>query len=484
MTELIRTLMAQKTPGESARARHLAILEAYYHATQYVGLPRPWDQAIDETGSPIPFRQRRPSTVIPLPKLIVDCFVRGLWGSSRRPIATLAGKTGTEDNELLAAIIREGGVYKAMREATRRALSIGTGLLVWRVRDGRIATEAWDSKHATPTFKPGAFPEIERLDYRFQYTREIEGKPVAYWHREMIDGMRWIVFQDIEVTAEHEPTWREDQLLSVEHGLSFVPAVWFTVGEPCANGIDGTGIYSTVLGLLDDLNYTASQQGRSIYYNLDPQTVITGVADVNLDELLKGGRNTWALPKDSDAKLLESNGSYVVQARERIDMLTKAILDACAVVKHDPERISGAQSGSALELLLEPQLSRIDELREDIGAALEALLQQILFALSSLPGTVGVRKRPIAIDAATWRQVPITLDWGAHLPATPSDALTATQAASAAVDAGVLSRVAAARYLAPLFGVADVEEDAKLIEREQNPRDLTKPRLLGANGTK
>jgi hypothetical protein len=476
MTELIRQLMAQKTQGESARTRHLAILEAYYHSSQYAGLPRAWDETTDHAGSPVPFRSRRPSTVIPLPKLIVDCFVRGLWGSSRRPIATLAGEGGTDDNALLADVIREAAIYRAMREATRRALSIGAGLLVWRIREGRISVESWDPKHATPTFKPGCFPEIECVDYRFQYTREIDGKAVPFWHREVLDGARWVVYADVEVTAGKEPEWR--QASAVDHGLGFCPAVWFMIGAPGENGIDGSGIYSSILGLFDDLNWTSSQMGRATFYNLDPQTVLTGVPDADLEILLKGGRNTWALPKDGEAKLLESNGSYVTQALERIEFLSKSILDACSVVKNDPEKISGAQSGSALELLLEPQLSRIDELREDIGPALEALLQQIVFALPTVKGTL--RVRPITITAKAPRDVPIVLDWGSHLPASPSDAQTAASAVVQALNVGVLSRISAARYLAPYFGVSDVEADQKIADTERTEAEPAAPELTEA----
>src|SRR5262249_15762189 len=148
---------------ESPRTQQLAKLDAYYAGTQYEGLPHSWDKAIADTGAAIPFRQRKPSTIIPLPKLIVDSFCRALCGAGRRPIASIDGATGTADNGALAKLMREGRVIKAMREATRRALSIGTGIVVWKIVEGKLHTEAWDAKDCRPTFKPGGFPVLDAL---------------------------------------------------------------------------------------------------------------------------------------------------------------------------------------------------------------------------------------------------------------------------------------------------------------------------------
>ena len=204
--------------------------------------------------------------------------------------------------------------------------------------------------------------------------------------------------------------------------------------------------------------------GCALFYNLDPQTVLSGVADGDMDALLKGGRNTWCLPERAEAKLLESSGSYIEQAATRLDVLRKSIYDAAGIVLPDPERVSGAQSGTSLELLAAPQIARVDALREDVGDAFVRLLEQVLLALTS-PGLAPERARIDVRDgiprlAAKLGRV--VLQWGPHFPLTPTDTAVAAEAVSKATASGALSRQAAARYLGRFFGVEDVEADQRL----------------------
>ncbi len=439
MSELTRLYQSQSNPGESERTRKMALLDAYYCGSQYSALPRAWDETLDDNGAPIPFRMRRPSTVLPWPALIVNTFTRALWSSGRRPVAMLK-EAEPKENQDVADLIAEAQLYRVMREASRRALTVGTGVITWKLQDDRYSAEAWDVKWCTPTFKPGCFPCLEKLEYRYPFTIEENGKAITKWHREVLDATSWKVYQDVEVSAEQEPKWREDSALSVDHELGFTPAVWFTVSER-SGPWDGTGIFEAMLSLFDDANYTASQAGRALHQNLDPQLTISGISDIDIQELRKGG-NTWPLPPGSEAKLLESNGKYVESAEKRLDYLRKQIMDAAAVVINDPERVSGGQSGSALELLSAPMLARVSDLREDVGdCALVPLLKQML--------SVRMPRRDCAV----------MLHWGSASPTTTEDAKAAVEAATKAVESGILSKGAAARYIAPYVGVIDPEHD-------------------------
>jgi hypothetical protein len=477
MHELARDYMAACPKSESPRTRWLTLLERYHDGTQYDHLMRAFDETLDQAGQPVPFRTRRPSTIVPIPRVLVDTFCRALWGAGRRPRAILADG-GPDVNAYVDDIISEARLYRAMGEATRRALTIGTGLVVWRIGEGRLSADAWSAQHAVPSFVPGAFPQLASLDYRFRYTTEErdpktgEIRQVERWHRETIDGARWVVFEDALATAHGEPEWKEDTALSVEHGLGFVPAVWFTIGErgPCE--WDGTGVFAPYLAIIDDINWTASQAGRALVQNLDPTTVIAGANEGDVDQLLKG-RGAWLLPKDAEAKLLESSGGYVEQATARIDGLRKAIFDAAGIVLPDPERVKGAQSGTSLELLAAPQIARVDALREDVADAFVRLLEQILLALTS-PGLAPDKARIDVRDGKPRPQAKlgrVVLAWGAHFPLTPTDSSTAAQAAQAALQAGAISRQAAARYLGRFFGVEDVEADQKLVAADEARQD-------------
>jgi len=453
------------------RREHLTRLNAYYSGHQYDDRPASWDTCLDQrTGAAIPFRSRKPSTILPIPKLVCDSFSRALLGQGRRPIAVLADVDGTADNALLAGIIKEARLYRVLRESTRRALSLGTGIVAWKMLDGGYSAESWDPTWATPVFLPGRFPHLASIDYRFPFKREVDGQEKTFIARQYVDAKSWQVWTPVEDIAGREPEWGASQ--TVQHELGFVPCVWFIVGERCGE-YDGTSVYASLLDLFDDLNYTASQQARALYYNLDPQLVLDGVSESDVEQLKKGGANTWTLPAGADAKLLESSGGFVTIAQTKVDALRKVILDSCAVILNDPERISGGQSGSALELLLQPMITATDDLREDIGdGALVPVLQQMLAALGH-PALAVVRDRLGAgkLPSGPWSSLPVTLHWGTHLPSTPADALTAAQAVTAAVGLGLISRGAAARYLAGHFGIADTEQDQLDVEADEDRQD-------------
>jgi hypothetical protein len=436
--------------GETSRARFLEQLEDFYHNSQYDHLKACWTDTVGDDGAPVSFLQKRPSVVIPLPSLIVDTFTRGLWAAGRRPIPVVKDAQA-EDAKELADLVAETQLYRVMREATRRALITGTGVLTWRVVDGLRVVESWDAKFCTPTFKPGCFPQLIALDYVFPFTSETAGKSITMWSRQTITEESWTVYEPVQEVADRDPAWSKDTALSVDHKLGFVPAVWFLVGaRSSASPWDGSGIYADLLSLFDDLNRTASQSSKSLFMNLDPQLVAPGMQPDSLDELRKGTGNVWPLPLGADMKLLESNGAYLVSADARITSLRKWCLDAAAIVINDPEKVGGGtQSGTSLELLSAPMIARISELREDVGdGAVRPLLEQML--LHAQPG------RPRSV----------LLHWGSATQTTVDDALTAVQAAAAAVTAGILSRQAAARFVAPYLNVTDVDEDANAIEEE------------------
>ena len=157
MSELSRQYQSQGQPGASPRTLAMELLDAYYHGCAYDHLPRAWHETIDQAGQAIPFWSRRPSTVLPTPRLIVDVFCRALWGAGRRPKASLAdGKP--EDSAYLDDIIAEARLHRVMAEATRRVLSIGTGLVAWKLQEGRLRAMVWDAKHARPTLSRVSFP--------------------------------------------------------------------------------------------------------------------------------------------------------------------------------------------------------------------------------------------------------------------------------------------------------------------------------------
>jgi len=395
------------TDAKTERRARLCKLFSYYHGSQYASL---------RADSPA-VRSRRPTVVWPGPRLAVDSFVRGLLGTSRRP--TFSYAPGGDDDLELEELAR--GLWTPARDAVRRALATGSGCVTWRRSNGALRFESWDPAAAAATFD--ADDELVSLDYR------LELEP-SRWHRELVTRDAWTVYAD---AADEEGPWAPSA--SVSHALGFVPAAWIRFGTRMAN--DGCSIYAGLEGLVDEASFLSSQLARATLVNLEPVIAVTNCA-TPLD-LQKG--TVWTLPQGADAKVVESSGSYVAAASSTIDGLTKAFLDAVGLVALDPKQVSGGQSGSALTLLLRPQIERLDELRSELEPALEKIVSQI-----------------------SGRSVRAT--WGAVVPSTPTDANVATQAAAAAVAALALSRESAMKYLSSYFGVEDAEVEMQKIAEE------------------
>ena len=203
MTELMRQYLASAKDGQSGRTRRMKFYESYAvtPATTYDHLQCPWDQSNEVTGQQIPFRSRRPSVLVPLAAMVVNVFVRALWGAGRRPTASIVDAAGTADNQILADILDEAGLVKTFSEATRRALRTGSGCVVWRVVEGKLESMAWDACHVRADFEP--FPKLRRLEYVYRYEKEvIENGRVRcayFWHKEVIGRSIRTEFNIVEV---------------------------------------------------------------------------------------------------------------------------------------------------------------------------------------------------------------------------------------------------------------------------------------------
>lgn len=492
-------------PAMSARARELDEYERLYQGDQYQGrgLSEPWDKA--PPGRKVPLRNQRPSVQYDLPRPIVDRPTAMLFGEGRFPevhfepstrpgekkpaakdddaeegsaedtAEDLAEAQVAELNAWLAAVIDEGGLQSVALTWARQGARLSSACMTWSVVDGEFEFESHATRHCTPTFHPRKRNRLVRLEKRYKHTvstQEIRAGALVvveklYWHREVWDEARHVIYAD-DLVTDREPTWREAD--ACEHGFGFVPAVWnknLDDGEP--GRVDGLSLLDGISDVIEDIDRTLSQKSRAVRYNQEPERVYFGLTEQDKTRIeVAGGGATRGLPPKKDGggvELLELKGEGQKVAEEHIVAQRGRVLEVTRVVMPDPERLLAAsKSGAALRILFSPTLELVGELRQSYGRALRQLFEQILRTVRE--GTLARLGALVTPPPATIPAGKVALLWGDLFEPTPQDLLQIAQTCQALRDAGLVDRETLVRWLASYLGVRDVRAVLERLEAE------------------
>lgn len=482
-----------QTMGTTERYNEATLAERYYLGKQYDDMPGPDDTSV-------PFQERRPRIIIPLFKEAVDTIVRFTWGGHNFPPVVIEATRGDEDEQedeigprldkkqaerltrFVRAMIRVGQLPSAVKEASRMAAIGRSAALLLGIRGGFISTHCEPGKHCTPEWDPVRPRQVKSLDITYQFPKEVEESPgrwkkVPYWYKRVIDEQRDVVYQEVLVVPGVMPTWVEDPTKTFAHGFGFCPVVWFKTLSSDADQVDGCPLVDPQLyPLIDDVNRSVSQRSRALRYVTDPQPVVSGVEEGEVDFVKSPGKPLY-LPDGAEAKYIEMSGIGGVRATEHVSELTEAFRSACQYVKANPETTSGNISGVVLEFLHAPMISLASDLRVDFGdngfARAVAMLLQIVSVVRSQSMDVWVQGVGEAVDilakaqlAGVWLDPPITIRWPPFFPPTEADKQTRVGYTVSAEQGRLISSVTASRQLADIFSVEDVEAERDKIDEE------------------
>lgn len=459
----------------------LDLLDQYYDGTQYANLI-PWDDAtrgVDEKY--VPVRQRQPRINYRAPKVLVDKVTAKIVGASVFPKFKI--EDDPDDSNFFRTVAKAANLRKGLMEPVRYALTAGSSFCRYYIVNGAVRMEAYKSKYCYPVFDDAGELESVTIKYIYedQEDRDAQGNFKLKWYRLDLSKASDIMYDN----PEYQENVTNPQFNVVEempHGLGWVQGEWLRTGED-RHCPDGPSLIEPIMDFFDELNYSLSQTSQAVSYNQDPQLVFKGMDEEETEKLIRSSQKGWHIGRDTaSAEFLETELGGVKTAEETRDHMRGWMLDVARVVLHDPEKmVAAAQSGKALEVLNAPLVELVDELRTMFEPSFRNLLIKIGMTLLHV----------MAAGAETILEVPpkyspssldLVLTWPPIYPLTLEDLLKKSQIATAITQAKVISHETITHWLAPDFGVEDIDEELAKIEDEGVNQPWLNPFGMGMDG--
>lgn len=480
------------------RYRRLDFYQRFLDGVAYTHLRSGFYEEVDSGGTYIPLRERRPSVIYNVPRVIVNRAVRMLFGGAKWPKLV---SSDTNVNKFFQRLKDRSELQGAMLEAAFIG-SLGSVFIFYKLVNGRFFYEKRNPKFCKPIFDDEQELEEVFIMYPvFGYDLKSQGYDIAqedmneeYFYAKRITKQEEIIYHPIKIDEyEDDNSFRKDVNRSFEHLQGFVPGVWVKNLYP-TDGVDGECTFGRVLHIAVEIDYQLSQAGRGLKYNADPQLLIKeppGAPNEQQMSLFGGGAgvrstsNALFVGHEGDAKLLEMSGQGQKVVIEFVDRLHRYALEAASASHKDPDRAYGNMSGRAMEILDEDLIALCSALRLTWGdAGLKPLLTKMIktaFQTGLLKGTDPTKDDEFAIE----------LYWGNWFDPTPADLLQSEQALDMAVQGRRLFPHEARMLSAEQWGVghADAEEleDKWPLPPEPEPSpadkakiDLQKSKINGA----
>lgn len=452
-------------PGESKsrvkkfRNEDLDLYDAYYESRQYDSLT-PWDQTETADGEHIPVRKRKPRIVYNFAKVLVDRVAAKLVGLDVFPQLTVEDDPDTA--QFLQTVQKVSRLRSKLVDPVKSMLLAGSGLVRFYFVGGVVRIEGYKGKVCYPEFQDSGELKSVRIQYTYMdpIERDENGKPREKWYRLDLGLMSDTLYDNPNYSPESEPVFAVTN--QVDHNLGFVQGEWLRTSED-KHSPDGDSLIGDILDFIDEINYSLSQSSQAVGYGQEPQLVLKGMTEDEMQALIKSSLKAWTLGKDGEASFLESSLGGVERAIELRDKVRLGIQDIARVVMMDPEKMIGqAQSGKAMEILHGPLVELINELRPHLEEKIINLVLKIALTILIL-NDQGVETGIEIPQDFVPKSLAITATWPAVFPMTITDLKDKVLVATTAANASIISRETMTRWLAKDFGVENIEEELNKI---------------------
>lgn len=447
------------------RVRRLTLLNRVLDGTLYDCLSYHFHEERTEAGEYIPLRQRRPSVRYPLCRTVVEDSVALLFSAGHFPTIQ---SPDVAIQRAFAGIVQEAQLGRTMIEAATRG-STGSVALLLRVLRGRIFVDVLDTLYLTPTWDRLAPDTLLKIEERFKVSGselialgyDIADVNGQYWFARSWDSENEYWYHPVPVGMAFTATIDESR--STVHKLGAVPIIWIrnlpgrsSTGDP----VDGACTFAAAMHTQVEIDYQLSQVGRGLKYSSDPTLVLKDPTLADGD-IVKGAGNALIVSEKGDARLLEIGGTASAAVIDYVRMLRELALESIHGNRANPDRLTTAQSGRALEMLNQGLIWLADNLRTSYGTSgLLRLVRLIIRATQVYDVTV--LGMPIGRLDPT---APVSLSWPRWYPVMAEDRQKDTQSLVALVDAGCISPEAASEVSRRLF---DIEHHAPAAFSEED----------------
>lgn len=524
-----RIACAYHTP----RYKKLDRLERYAHGTQYEGRPSFWN-------NDVPLQERAPYLCAP----IVERAIRGhadlCLGEGRFPRITTHvseddssfdpdGGLSKEESQIvdrfIHAIVDNAKLTAVAIDAMTNGLECGTAVAIARITDEQeLAVDIEFAKHCVPTYANG---KLIKIDIRYPYIVEVE-KVVpgsakiwnceARLYRRTIDERTDTTFiaGKASESGGDPDSWTPDPDQTFDHGLGFVPVVWWRRGKKRTTTaeIDGCAPHSTLLDEIDGLNFSLSQRHRAARYAGDPQICEYGVESED-DVRAPRGREARTMHEgegdhprnksiilDHAGKPMRAKGpgsiwtytsatakcEYLTLPAGALDSLVGDIRELYAMIRDslgyvdlDPANVKqGADlSGRTIEWLYQNAINFCNRLRLDFADGFLIPVISLLLRLVSVKHTSGETLRVSGFDKAApllerfvdegrWQPTAMKCVWGRYFGMSETDMKAKQDRVLAALEGGIVTRQTAIEEIATLYPtIRDPAEYLEALEEER-----------------
>jgi len=443
------------------RVAQLLFLAKVRDGKQYDHILNPFSTERDGTGRYIKLTDRRPSVRTGLCRVVVNDSVSLLFGEGRFSAVHSADEN---TRNLIRALLSETRLTEVMNAAAVTG-SIGSVAILMRVLQSRVFFEVKDTTFLTPTWRLDAPDTLEKVTERYKipsaklnalgYALDEEG---IYWFQRDWDaeGELWYLPQTIQDARDGIPPVLDDAR-SVSHGLGFVPMVWIR-NLPSADEVDGECTFEAAISTVMEMDYQLSQAGRGLKYASDPTLLIKEPAISESGDIVRSAAEAIVVSKDGDAKLLEIGGTASQAVVDYVRCLREAALEAIHGNRTNVDKLNGAQSGRALEMMNQGLIWLADRLRITYGQN----------GLLSLIGLVcqASQKVTLKIDGTFVSALDgngLSLLWPRFFSPSYSEKLQEAQAYVTLRTEGLISRERAIAKMAPDNDVEDITEELNKI---------------------
>ena len=443
------------------RCKKLHDLENHLNSMQFDGL-KDWNESLNSNYY-VPVKERKPAIIYPLPQIITNRVNKKLTGRNTFPKITL------EEDEETQFLVEE--IHKAvdfevyMKEAIEKLLGIGAAFVRIKIINGILGLECYSPNNCWPVFDDNG--ELESIEIRYVYESKTDkGEIKNYWYKFTMNKGTDTLFDNPEYQPGEKPKF--NVVSSVNHNLGFVQGEWVkSTKNP--HQFEGKSVFKEVMDFGNCLSYVFTLQGGAVEYGAEPQILLTGMMEGEIDDLVKRKEKAWALGREGDAKYLEASGTGTATAEAFDVQMGKKIAEITSVIMHDPEKFSAhAQSGKAMEMLNEPMVELVEDFRPYIEGFFKRLSIKMLVSLLIMS------KRNLVTDfnipgSYKPKSLNLNVEFGPVYPMSIADKQAEVTYLTTLTNANILSRQTALEIMVKnkLIENVDVAREVNLVNTQK-----------------
>lgn len=505
---------------DGPRYAELDLYESHFRLTQDDSKQYDWDGYFRGHGAMsevkpnwyVPLSRRKPSSMMPLAKLIVGRLTSMALGEE--PTISVEGDEDAE--AYVRELAKSSKLFLRAVEARTLGGSMGSVAMSYAYLEGVPRVEVHNSKHCRilrwedrSELVVGAF--LKAYSYVEEELDEKTGRPVQkkFFYARYIDDTRDLVWERIPERIARSSDWATLQAPDREGVVvgGRCPVVWIQNQPQTSNSsapratYDGPSDYDGMCPDLSQIHRLKSASTKGTIANVDPTLVVKDDQNKNSGSVGKGSGT--AIYSKGGAEYLTLPGDGMTAAAQKLNELRSDVLDGAGVVAPAiADLASSAKSAAALRIVFAPMTAVCSLIRLSYGEGIERVLLGLLKLARELGADavkLPVQFERLEHEAEEGEEEPpeaemieivlvpgdseqVRLVWPPFFSPTWTDKKMAIEAAKGANGGkAVVSHRTSVRAVAQLFGVEDPDAEFALIE-EDSERGLDREiQALGAS---